>query len=80
VFTSLLYYYGGGTRNIENSISSVGIKTTIGRIFMLLRKFNGDAAEVFSGSSKVGNTRKRQNEKKQKGLEKVRERIFKAIS
>jgi hypothetical protein len=56
VFTSLLYYYGSGTRNIENIISSVGIKATIGRIFILLRKFNRDAAEVFSGSSKVRNT------------------------
>jgi hypothetical protein len=50
------------------------------RIFILLRKFNGDSAEVFSGSIKVRNTSKRKKKKKQKGLEKVRKRIFKAIS
>ena len=78
MFTSLLYYYGGGTRNIENIRSSVGIKTTMRRIFILLRKFNEDGAEVFSGSINVRNTDKRK--KKRKKPEKVRKRIFKAIS
>ncbi len=67
---------GAGQKNIENIRSSVGIKTTMRRIFILLRKFNGDGAEVFSGSIHVRNMGKRQK----KTPEKVRERIFKAIS
>jgi len=54
VFTSLLYYYGGGTRNIKNIRSSDGMKTAVRRIFYPLRKFNGDGAEIFSRSIIVG--------------------------